>query len=139
MQENKQPVLDEEQDKPSSRITTEINIDVEEYFSSSKHSRSGTPDLDDESDTDDSSQPSDDNKGDNSRNAAQRGTKDLRRESQMPLSPFTREDELTYATQDEHHEARQPFVCRIIIKENFVKTQQKIQILGVVILRKVYS
>ena len=31
------------------------------------------------------------------------------------------------------------FICRIIIKENLVKTQQKIKILRVVILGKIYQ
>ena len=38
-------MLNEEKGRLSSRITTEIGIDVEEYISSSEHSRSETPDL----------------------------------------------------------------------------------------------
>ncbi len=108
LQENGQPVLDEEQGRPSSRIATEMGINVEEYISSSEHSRSGTPGLGGESDTDDTSQPPDDDEGGDSGNVTQPGTGDLRGESQRPLSPFTGEDEFTHATQDDHHGARQP-------------------------------
>ena len=125
MQKNR---LDEEQDKPSSRIATEMDVDVEEYISSSEHSRSGTPGLGDESDTDDSSQPPDDDEGGDSAYATQLGTEDVRGESQRPLSPFTGEDQFTHATQDEHHGTQQPsrhqdlILCRIITKESLVKT-----------------
>ena len=75
-----------------------MGIDVEEYISTSEHSRSRTPDLGGESDIDDSSQPSDDDEGSDSGYATQPRTEDVRGENQRPLSLFTGEDEFTHTT-----------------------------------------
>ena len=53
LQENRESILDEEQSRPCSRITSEMDIDVEEYMSSSGRFRGNTPGLRGDSGTDD--------------------------------------------------------------------------------------
>ena len=89
LQENREPVLDEECSKPSLRIAIEISIDVEEYTSSSWHSHNRTPWDNDE--------------GHGGGNGIPYAIEEPQRESERLLSPFTGDDAFTHATQDEHH------------------------------------
>ena len=83
-----------------------MGVNVEEYISSSEHSRGRTPGLGGEIDEDSTQPPS--NEGGGGGDGIPIVIEEPQGERERLLSPFTGEDAFTHATQDEHHGARRP-------------------------------